>query len=221
MTSGFIFDLDGTIVDSERLGQESWDLAVTYFGLNLPTNFRDSLISIDFNQVIVKMERALPKSLSFATFQKKERSIFNQLISENGLPLKKGSVELMTAIRENSFPIALATSSSKETIAYYDQFFPLSKYFDVIVSGDMVSFGKPNPEIYLAAARGIDQRTETCYIVEDSLSGIEGAHRAHGIVVGIPDIIAFNKIIQAKCDYQFKDLEEFHSFLIKDQIISS
>ncbi len=213
MEYGVIFDLDGTLVDSERIALESWNQTVRYYGLSFEKGFRDELIGGDLKKADQKMEKALPQGITFAEFHQREQQCFWKLLEQQGLPLKKGSMELLKALREKNISYALATSSVREKLDRYNVFFPLYSLFEILVSGDMVEYGKPNPEIYLKAAGFMKTDIKNCYIVEDSPNGIHGAAAAGGMVVGIPDLIPYGEKELEQCSLIFRDLSELKEYL--------
>lgn len=124
MEYGVIFDLDGTLVDSERIALESWNQTVRYYGLSFEKGFRDELIGGDLKKADQKMEKALPQGITFAEFHQREQQCFWKLLEQQGLPLKKGSMELLKALREKNISYALATSSVREKLTDTTYFFP-------------------------------------------------------------------------------------------------
>ena len=213
MEYGIIFDLDGTLIDTERFAKECWDKALNDFKLNIPSDFREHLISVDMKFVELEMKRVLPEEITYELFQKSVDSYFYAMLSQKGLPLKRGATELLRVLKEEKVPLALATTSTRHKLRCYNQLFPICSFFNVVVCGDMIDFGKPDPQIYIRAAELLEVDIQACYIVEDSPNGIRGASAAKGMVVGIPDMIKLSGETEKMCDFIFDNLEEFRKYL--------
>lgn len=130
-----------------------------------------------------------------------------------GTSLKKRQYGAFEGFKGKEHTYALATSSVREKLDRYNVFFPLYSLFEILVSGDMVEYGKPNPEIYLKAAGFMKTDIKNCYIVEDSPNGIHGAAAAGGMVVGIPDLIPYGEKELEQCSLIFRDLTELKEYL--------
>ncbi len=109
-------------------------------------------------------------------------------IEKKGMPVKKGLFELLVFLRERSIKFTIATSSARKN-GYFLQKAGIAEYFGEIVTGDMISRGKPDPDIYLKACELIGMNPGDCIALEDSLMGIQSAHRAGLKPVMIPDLV--------------------------------
>lgn len=109
----------------------------------------------------------------FMTATKKEI-----IYSERRVYKKKGLIELLAFLKENGYLLALASSSKREIISFYLEIEEIPDYFDVIIAGDEVTKGKPDPEIFLKACEKLKIKPEEALVLEDSLAGIEAANRA-------------------------------------------
>ena len=108
-------------------------------------------------------------------------------LDENGMPVKTGTRELLTWLRENLWKVGLATSTRKVSVMHHLEMTGLTEMFDEIVTGDMVEKGKPDPEIYLTACEKLGTRPEETYAVEDSRNGLVSAHSAGMMAILVPD----------------------------------
>jgi len=95
--------------------------------------------------------------------------------------------EVLQNLRDKDLKIALATSSVRAIVAPFLERWDLTRFFSLIVTGDEISNGKPAPDIYLAAARGIGVQPENCLVVEDALAGVRAGKSAGCLVAAIPD----------------------------------
>jgi beta-phosphoglucomutase family hydrolase len=180
-----LWDLDGTLIDTNLFHWQAWqeELAKlgrvlskeefsTSFGQRNDTILRlwiDPAISIDEIQRISN--------------SKEER--YRRLIIASGLQLLPGARHWLTELREAGWRQALATMTGRENIATIFSVLPIDTYFDAVVTGDDVTSGKPDPEIFLQAARRVNVQPENCIVLEDAPAGVEAARRAGMKSIGI------------------------------------
>lgn len=212
---GFIFDLDGVIVDTAKYHYLAWK------------NLANS-INIDFTEVQneqlkgVSRKKSLQKILKWGGV-KLEDDKFMELMSlknDDYLNHISGMSEdeilvdvpkILSYIRATGHPLALG-SASKNARSILRKVNLLSK-FDAIVDGNDVSNAKPDPEVFLNAARLLNVKPENCVVFEDALAGIQAANSANMISVGIGE-----KDILGEADYVFRDFSEFDTDFIDELI---
>lgn len=131
-----------------------------------------------------------------------------EIVEEDGVPHKKGLTEILDYIKENGIKAAIATSTSNERAVYNLEEGKVIQYFDEVISGDMVDKSKPEPDIYLLAAKKLGLRPEECMVLEDSKNGIISARRANCLAVLVPDIIPVDDEMIEAADYVCEDLLE-------------
>ena len=156
----------------------------------------------------------LQKKMYGADFPYKEiRKLADDLerehIRNNGVPIKNGLYNLLERLKKNGVLIALATSSRKEIAAEYLVRAKVMRCFDVLVCGDEVEHGKPNPEIFLKAAYELNCDPENCIIVEDSQNGLKAAIAAGANPVFIKDIKDVDRNIKENVYRSYDKLTEF------------
>ena len=129
-----------------------------------------------------------------STLFKKELGIplteyVNRWIQEHGVPVKPGLRELLAWLKGHGYKIALATSTYRKTASRYLELAQVSGYFPYQVFGDMVENGKPEPDIFLRAAREVETPPGQCLVLEDSYAGVEAGWRAGCPVIMVPDVL--------------------------------
>lgn len=183
---GIIFDLDGVILDSEKLYLESWKYAVGLQGFELKeetyaTSFTGKTIK-DCENILLE----LFNGLDIIEFRNKWKEYFNLYIERQGVPRKKGLNQLLDFLEENGIKKIVATSSDyQDAIACLGE---LKDRFITIVSGDQIKNGKPAPDIFLKAAEELRLKPEECLVIEDSVAGIKAAHAAGIPSFMVPDL---------------------------------
>lgn len=169
-----ICDLDGLLFDSERRTRAAWQAAMRSLGHELDDAFYTTLIG---RKIAISEDMVAERfAVEVTTFRERWRAEHHHLVTSGPVSPRPGAMELITWMEQRAIPCAIATSSiradAERTLG------PVLSRFHAIVTGDQVTKGKPDPEIYLraAAALGIDPRA--CAALEDSEPGIAAAHAA-------------------------------------------
>ncbi len=181
---GLVFDMDGLLFDSERVVQKSWNEVGRQMGFG--ERFGDHIYhTIGFN--VVRREEYFKEHVSpdfpMEEFTENTRRIYHRIMEEDGVDRKPGAEALLKYAKEHGYRLALATSSRELHAQLLLKKYGLFDYFDGAVYGNMVSAGKPDPEIYLKCLEQLGLSGEQCIVVEDSAYGIEAAKRAGLYVV--------------------------------------
>ena len=130
-----------------------------------------------------------------------------------GLPLKKGTIELLDALRAAQCPFAIVTSSSRRTADEHLTLAGIRARFQTILTRDDVTRGKPSPDLYLLAAARLGVRPEFCIAVEDSNHGVTAAHLAGAITIMVPDMVTPTQQSRARCAAVLPDLNDVLALL--------
>ena len=202
MTKGVLFDLDGVVVDSESIYTQFWsDIDKLY-----PTGVENFAIAIKGNT----LQRILA---DFFPDNDVKQDILERIkdfeINMRYKPFAE-AVRFINELKRNQFRIAIVTSSSQKKMDnLYAQNPGFREMFDAVVTGDMVSHSKPDPEPYLLGAKAIGVAPESCYVFEDSISGIESGIRAGATVIGLATTLPYDKI-EGKAHLTINDFTGFH-----------
>lgn len=184
---GFLFDLDGVLIDSEKEYTKIWSEIHRRF----PTSFPDMPLRIKgmtLNEIIATYYPD-PETGS------QVRNLLHRLESNMHYEWLPGAKELLIDLRKNKCPVALVTSSDNKKMAHLHQELPdLESLFDIIISGNMVQKSKPNPEGYLKAADMINKSPRNCFVFEDSLQGVMAGKASGATVIGISGTLPVAKI---------------------------
>src|ERR1700761_8284568 len=187
--SGVIFDMDGLMVDTERMARIAWQEASRAAGHEMPDAVFSLMIGRTKRDSGDLMREKLGPGFDFERTHAATGILFEKIIERDGLPLKPGIRELLTDLSARNIPLSVATSTRNPVATQRLESVGLLKYFNVVVTGDQVARGKPEPDIFLEAVRrlGIDARTS--YALEDSFAGIRSAHAAGLRVIMVPDLL--------------------------------
>ncbi|MGN0441131.1 MAG: HAD family hydrolase [Acutalibacteraceae bacterium] len=185
---GVIFDMDGVILDSEKLYVRFWCEAGRFYGFPMEEKHALSIRSMARPLASEKLRGIFGSSFDYDAVRSKRVELMDKYVEENGIELKDGAEDLLVHLKENGYRIALATATPPERAEKYLRAHDLYKYFDVTVSASMVSLGKPAPDIYLRAAEMLGLSAQSCLALEDSPNGIRSASSAGCVTVMVPDL---------------------------------
>ena len=184
---GVIFDMDGVVLDTEKLYARFWQEACIALGYPMTRQQALGMRSLNRQAGQAQLESYFGPGISREEVRRKRIELMDAYIEIHGVDPMPGIRETLMALKERGLATAIATSSPEERAKQYLHQLDLLELFDVICSGDHVTHGKPAPDIYLLAAEKIGLPTEVCLAVEDSPAGILSAHGAGCLPVFIPD----------------------------------
>ncbi len=216
-----LFDLDGTLIDSERHNLVAWRAACARHGFALGDAFYHSLIGLSKVRADERLQEEFGPGCDVVALRETRREIFYQAW-DNGSPVtwKPGLDDLLPWLEQRGIHRAVATSSSHpEAFAKLTRA-GLVEHFSVIVCGDEVPAGKPEPDIFLEAARRLDVDPARCLVVEDSPWGVLAARRAGMEVVYIPDLLG-PEGVQARVLESLADLPSLFGEKVTDGFAGS
>lgn len=188
MKRGAIFDMDGLLLDTERLYQESWVEMARAFGQTPDPAFPAAVSGTSGEGMREVIRRYYPAVDPYA-FQAGCIARVDHILDEQGPPVKPGAGELLESLRSRGVKLAVASSSGRERILSNLRAARLDRFFDAVVSGQQVERGKPEPDIFLFAAGEIGRPPEDCYVFEDSVNGVRAGMAAGCVTVMVPDLV--------------------------------
>ena len=183
-----IFDLDGTLTDTEKFYQKAWPMALEHFGYKVEPWMPLELRSLGRPFAPRKFESWFGRDFDYEKVRSYRKEIVKDMMKKDGIPLKPGAKEILTWLRENGILVSLATANDQKRTAEYLKKIGLYDMFDKIICADMVHYGKPAPDIYRYACEGLGLEPQRTFAVEDSPNGIRSAYGAGCKVVMVPDL---------------------------------
>lgn len=209
---GFIFDLDGVIVDTAKYHYLAWKKLADELGIEFTEETNEQFKGVSRKrclEILLEMGRieASQEQINDWLMEKNEDylSYINKMDESEILP---DVPRVLNYLKEHNIPMALG-SASKNARPILEKVHLLD-YFDSIVDGNSVSKAKPDPEVFLIAAKNLNSDPKYCVVFEDALAGIEAANKAGMISIGIgeEDVLTeamFNFSDFTKIDFDFLD----------------
>jgi len=194
-----IFDMDGTLLDTQKISIPAWNYAGQIQGFN---NMGSPLKYVcGMNEVsCAKYIMANFKSIDILKF----RDDVKKYVAENlVVRYKDGVKELLDFLIKNGIKIGLATGTARPIVLSHLEKVNATGYFSAIVCGDEIENGKPAPDIFLKTANLLGENPQNCFVFEDSPNGIKAADNAGMKCFGIPDTAEFDDEIRG---LMFKEL---------------
>lgn len=185
---GVLFDMDGVVLDTERLYARFWREAAAALGHTMSYEQALGMRSLSSTAGQAQLEGYFGKGVSRAEFRAKRIELMDAYIDANGVDLKPGIRELLDYLEDKGIKAAITTSSPLERVRRYLGRHELIERFDCLCSGADVPRGKPEPDIYLHGAACLGLKPEECIAIEDSPAGVLSAYRAGCKTVMVPDL---------------------------------
>lgn len=188
MIRGLIFDMDGLILDTEKLLARYWMQAAHEAGFPMTLEHVLGIRSLAAIYAKPRLQGIFGAQFDYEAIRARRRELTAQHIREHGIECKPGIGVLLSYCKDNGIRCAVGTATDRERTRDYLTQAGLYDRFDTFVCGDMVRKGKPDPEIYQTAAGALGLPPADCIALEDSPNGIRSAHAAGCKAVMIPDL---------------------------------
>lgn len=219
MFDAVIFDMDGTLVNSEPIDMQAWFEVVNHHEIEISL---DELLRLAGNptpRIVEYLEKRHGHPLPDGVLQEK-RNLFYNLAKERLEPMP-GVFDCLRYLKSRRIPIGIASASEPERIRVSLKKTKLDHEFDVVISGEDVKENKPAPDAYLYAAKCLCVEPECCVAVEDSVPGITSAKRAGMTVIGYTSSFSEDILLDAGASVTFHSYEEITKHLGSLQDTSS
>lgn len=210
---GVIFDMDGTLLDTEKLYLRFWLEAANRMGYPMKEEHALAIRATAASVAEPMLKRLVCPEFDYHGVRALRRRIMEEYVDIHGIDPKPGMIETLRAIRERGLRIGLATATPEPRARKYLRMVGAEQYFDAVTCADMVEHGKPAPDIYLLACARTGVRPSEALAVEDAPSGIRSAHAAGMRAVLIPDRDVPGEEITALCHAVMPDLPSVLSLM--------
>lgn len=188
MIKAVIFDMDGLLLDTEKLLVHFWVQAANEAGCPMSREQALSLRSLHRKYAVPYLKELFGDGFDYKAVRARRIELMSAYLSENPLELKAGAEKLLTYLNTRRIPAAVCTATDPERARDYLSRVGIYGFFDKIVCASMVEYGKPAPDVYLYAAEQLGMAPCECMALEDSPNGVRSAAGAGCVTVMIPDL---------------------------------
>ncbi len=188
MKHGAIFDMDGTLFNTEKFYRQAWMDVAEEFGEERNPDVATAVSGTNLDGYTRQVIKRFYPNIDAEAYIARVLEIARE-VPEKGLDLMTGVAEILAYFKAAGVRMAVASSAPVEVIEQNLTKSNLRGYFEALVGGDMVAKGKPAPDIFLLAAERLNLAPSDCYIFEDSLNGIRAAAASGGTAIMIPDTV--------------------------------
>jgi HAD superfamily hydrolase (TIGR01509 family) len=187
--AGVLFDMDGLLLDSERIFKLAWRAAIEDLDFAWDEDFFHSLIGLNSKLSRQRLQEFYGPDDRLTRLPDRVDHHFHKLTDDAPIPVKPGVHELLDLLDHHDVPRAVATSTKRGNALAKLERSGLLHRFHGLVGGDEVTDGKPSPEPFRKAAALLEVEADRCLALEDSFNGIRAAHAAGATPVMVPDLL--------------------------------
>jgi HAD superfamily hydrolase (TIGR01509 family) len=211
--SAVIFDMDGLMFDTERLALDAWKAVGKNAGFDISDEVIMASVGCNERDTEIIMKRHLGEDFPFAELRRQRVKYVRDYVKANGMPVKAGLFKLLDFLNARGLKTAVATSTERVSAEAHINSCKILEKFDCIICGDEVDRGKPEPDIFLLAAKKLECKPEECIVLEDSENGIKGAYKAGMMAIMIPDLITPKEEIKLLTHQIFDSLDHVIEYI--------
>lgn len=183
-----IFDMDGVLIDTEKLLVKYWVQAANEMGFPMERSHALELRSLASRYAEPYLKGLFGDGFNYRKVRARRIELMEDYIDIHGVQIKPGLSELMDYLKKHSYKIAVATATDYDRAVPYLQKAGIYESIDALCCGPSVEHGKPEPDIYLYASQKLGVEPDKCLAIEDSPNGIKAAYAAKMHAVMIPDL---------------------------------
>lgn len=212
---GAVFDMDGLLLDTERVVNEAWDEAARRTGFTDVEHAKLACLGLNEASTRQFFLETYGEAFDYQTFRTLTRQLAHEVLDLH-VPVKEGAAHILKLLAEKGIPCAVASSTREVTVRDQLNRAGLLPYFTAVITGDMVTNGKPHPEIYLKACAALGKEPSECLAFEDSVNGLRSAYSAGMHTVHIPDQVPPDTETEVLSEWCFASLTDAAGILFSE-----
>ncbi len=207
-----IFDMDGTLFDTEKVSQDCFLEVAKEMGYSHMEEISLDCIGLSRGDIISLLQNTLGKSFPAEDYLQMTSRRMKEKMEKDGPPIMDGAVNLLNFLKEKGMKMGVASSSRSATIKSHLERTNLTPYFSICIGGDMVEHSKPKPDIYWKACKGLRAEPENSLAIEDSPNGVRSAFEAGLKTIMVPNMVKPTKEVEDMLYKKYSCLEEVQKF---------
>ncbi|MCB0108718.1 MAG: HAD family phosphatase [Caldilineaceae bacterium] len=211
-----IFDMDGTMVDTESIYHIAWQELATDLGYTLDQTMLKATTGRRISDCYAIIQAALGADFPMQHFQEQWWNYWTRHVQRHGIARKAGLDQLLNLLDAHAIPKAVATSSERTEALYTLDRAGIADRFSILVTGDQIQHGKPAPDIFLLAAERLGVDAQHCLALEDSEAGVQAATAAGMTTFMVPDRIQPSLDIAERAFRVVDTLHEVHDWIVEE-----
>lgn len=213
MIKAIIFDMDGLMIDTERVTFECYQEILKGMNLTMDEEFYKTLLGKPLKGIYQRFYDVYGNDFPIEDVIKDVHALMAKRFETEGVPIKTGLKSLLEYLKENNYKTIVATSSNRDRVDTILSQAQITDYFDDSICGDEVTKGKPNPEVFLKSCQKLGVNVDEAIVLEDSEAGIQASYDAGIKVICIPDMKYPEKQYEEKTFKILKDLNDVTEYL--------
>ena len=213
MIKAIIFDMDGLMIDSERVTFECYQEILKGMNLTMDEEFYKTLLGKPLKGIYQRFYDVYGNDFPIEDVIKDVHALMAKRFETEGVPIKTGLKSLLEYLKENNYKTIVATSSNRDRVDTILSQAQITDYFDDSICGDEVTKGKPNPEVFLKSCQKLGVNVDEAIVLEDSEADIQASYDAGIKVICIPDMKYPEKQYAEKTFKILKDLNGVTEYL--------
>jgi len=208
-----VFDMDGVIFDSERAAKQCWTELAGKYGMKGVEKPYIKCMGTNAARTREILLEAYGEGFPYDEFIGEVSRLYHSRYDGGRLPMKEGVLEILKFLRASGKKTALASSTGRQTVISQLRDAKILDFFDEVVTGDMVTKSKPEPDIFLLACEKTGVSPERAYAIEDSYNGIRAAYAGGLRPIMVPDLLSPDEEMREKSEAVIGSLTEVVKYI--------
>lgn len=213
MIKAMIFDMDGVLFDTERVLKDCWIKTAKEMNFSIGEEELRQMRGASAAFCNTLFQKWYEGKVDYKKARARRSQYLEEYIDLHSIPEKKGLKELLNYLKQQNIPFAIATSTERKRASEYWEMAKITDLISASVCGDEVTNSKPDPEIFLTAAKKLHVPIQDCMVVEDSINGLKAARTSGAFSCMVPDLTPYSEDLKPICDFVCEDLTSCISLL--------